>query len=321
MIRVIARQPDGSWQTGIDPEEISEMIGVAEVMFWVDLTAPTDSEYASLSSEFGFHPLAIEDVIKQHQRPKIDIYDDHYFLVLYSVTCKDVEKGPDLHELEMFVGANYVVTVHDDYIGEVEDTIKQWQRNVEAIGVDIGVLVYTLLDRIVDDYFPVIDTLADHIEDIEHKIFEDFDKRALEEIFTLKKHLLNMRRVIAPERDIFNVLLRRDPPILPAASIPYFMDVYDHTIRVSDTLDIYRDLLSGALDAYLSIQGNRLNETMYRLAMISTIFLPLTFLTGFFGMNFIGIPFGSNVLLIVALTSMVVVPGILYVYFKRNYEP
>lgn len=318
MINIIARMADGTWQTNVDPPLISDLVNNPNVIFWVDLNQPNADEYDILRDEFAFHPLAIEDVIQSHQRPKIDIYDHYYFLVLYALTYDSATESLHTHELEMFVGRNYVVTVHKNPIHQVKMTLEQWRRNVEALGVDIGALVYTLMDRIVDDYFPVIDAIAERMETLEQRIFEEFDRSSLEDIFLLKKQLLGVRRLVAPERDVFNVLLRRDPMILSPASIPYFQDVYDHTIRASDSLDTYRDLLSSVLDAYLSVQGNRLNEIIYRLTIISTIFLPLTFLTGFFGMNFTGLPFESTPVMILALLLMVITPVTFYRFLRRN---
>lgn len=318
MILVTARMADGTWHDTVNPEAISDLLEAPGVLFWVDLKDPVAAEFDLLRREFGFHPLAIEDAIKKHQRPKVEVFDRYYFMVLYTATFDHHEHIPCATELDMFVGRNYVVTVREDDIGEIEAARTQWQRNLDEIGVDIGALVYTLVDRIVDDYFPIIDMLAERIEDIEEAIFEKFEPEALKEIFSLKKELLNLRRIIAPQRDVFNVLLRRDPPILPPESIPYFQDVYDHILRVSESLDLYRDLLSSALDAYLSMQGNRTNEVMYRLALISTIFLPLTFLTGFFGMNFESLPFANPTLFVAALLLMVVMPVGLFYFFRRR---
>ena len=167
-----------------------------------------------------------------------------------------------------------------------------------------------------DEYFPILDELAERVEDVEQHIFEKFDKEALEDIFSLKKDLLALRRIISPERDVLNVLLRRDPPIVSPETVIFLQDVYDHILRVTDSLDTYRDLLSSALDAYLSVQSNNLNEIMRRLTVISTIFLPLTFLTGFFGMNFSHLPFDNDTLLWASLAIMVILPLAMLAFFR-----
>jgi magnesium transporter len=167
---------------------------------------------------------------------------------------------------------------------------KRWHENFSRIDRSIGSLVYSLLDAIVDDYFPVIDGVADIVEDVEESVFEDFDEGALEQIFTLKKALLNMRRVVGPERDVLNVLIRRDAPVFGEASLVYFQDVYDHLVRVSDSLDIYRDLLSSALDAYLSMASNRLNQVMKTLTSWTIPLMAGSLIAGIYGMNFDHMP-------------------------------
>ena len=180
--------------------------------------------------------------------------------------------------------------MHHGPLTQVEEIARRWHENIEQIDRSIAALVYSLLDAIVDDYFPVIDEVADLIEDLEQSIFEEFDEGALEAIFTLKKSLLNMRRVIGPERDVLNVLIRRDAPLFGEASLVYFQDVYDHVVRVTDSLDIYRDLLSSALDAYLSMASNRLNELMKRLTGWSIPLMAGALLAGIWGMNFHHMP-------------------------------
>ncbi|MSP12206.1 MAG: magnesium/cobalt transporter CorA [Chloroflexi bacterium] len=317
MLTIIARAEDGHFITDSSPAKIHEYLADAHALVWVDFNQPSDEEFHLLETEFHFHPLAIEDVVRQHQRPKIDVYDGYYFLTMYGVEVK-TNDALALRELDIFLGANYIVTAHKEEFSEVTDCLKRWQRNASPIDHDVGALLYLLLDTIVDGYFPLVDHVADRVEELEEKIFEVFDKNALNDLFHLKKDLLNLRRVIAPEREILNVLLRRDPPILPQTSSVYFQDVYDHIVRVTDSVDTYRDLLSSALDAFLSVQSNNLNEVMRRLTVISTIFLPLTFLTGFFGMNFQNMPFDRPAALWLSLGVMVLVPVAMLAYFRAK---
>lgn len=316
-----------------DPARISDAIANRDHTVWVDIAAPTDEEWRCLKDEFHFHPLSLEDVERRHQRPKIDVYPDYYFLVVYAIAYRDGSENADstgagaadpdpdaptldTRELAIFLGSNFIVTVHVEPIAEIDEVWNHWQRRTEVIGSDVGALLHVLLDHLIDAYFPIIDRMAERIEDMEEKLFDHFDPSALAEIFALKKDLLALRRIVAPERDVLNVLLRRDPPILTEHAVLFFQDVYDHTLRVLDSIDTYRDLLSSALDAYLSVQSNNLNEVMRRLTVISTIFLPLTFITGFFGMNFTKLPFGSPILLGVSLVVMVLTPVVMVAYFR-----
>ena len=308
----------GEFRSFAESEPIKELIARSDSLVWVDMIAPTAAERQLLHTEFQFHPLALEDIEHRHQRPKIEVYSNHYFIVVYGVHLGDLHEGIDLHEISIFLGKNYVVTVHSEPVPELQAALERWEHNTDSIGSDIGAVLYAIMDGLVDEYFPLIDELADRVETLEQKIFERFDREALNDIFTMKKDLLALRRVVAPERDVFNVLMRRDPPILPVGSVIYFQDVYDHTVRVLDSIDTYRDLLSSALDAYLSVQSNVLNEAMRRLTVISTIFLPLTFLSGFFGMNFDSLPFHEPLAMWISLGIMALTPVGMYLWFRSR---
>ena len=315
-VRALLCTEDGGTAAHVDPADIDHFIAVEKNLLWLDIDSAVTRDLSLLQREFGFHPLALEDAIRPNQRPKIDSYNGYSFVIFYSVTLRErarrelaehgaehrrrgaqtrrrADPAPDLldrHQVALFIGANYLVTVHHGPLKQVDEIAKRWHENIQQIDRSIAALVYSLLDAIVDDYFPVIDEVADLIEDLEQTIFEEFDEGALEAIFTLKKSLLNMRRVIGPERDVLNVLIRRDAPLFGEASLVYFQDVYDHVVRVTDSLDIYRDLLSSALDAYLSMASNRLNELMKRLTGWSIPLMAGALLAGIWGMNFHHMP-------------------------------
>jgi len=318
MLKIVIRHADGTFATHTEHTAFHELLPAAGSILWLDLVSPEQDELAILQQTFGFHPLAVEDAVRKHQRPKIDVYPNHYFLVVYAVRYPENAGRIHTQEVDLFIGQNYVVTVHHDPMPEIEESIARWKSNVDTLGSDVSALLYSLMDSIVDEYFPVIDKIADRIEDLEEKIFERFDRSAMEQIFELKKDLLWLRRVVTPERDVFNVLLRRDPPILQPGSIIYFQDVYDHIVRVTDSIDTYRDLLSSALDAYLSVVSNNLNEVMKRLTIFSTIFLPLSFIVGFFGQNFTQLPISDNNWYIFMYALLVAVPVVMLLWFRRS---
>ena len=299
-----------------DFERISDYLANPHATLWVDMVDPQPSDIRCLNEEFAFHHLSIEDVTHAIQRPKIEVYPTYYFMVFFALGFPNPEASLEYHEMDIFIGSNYVVTAHSAPLKELDEAWEHWCRRAEVIGSDVGALLYNILDHVVDEYFPVVDALADRTEDIEESIFGKFDAGALEDIFRLKKDLLALRRVVAPQRDVLNVLLRRDPPILPANTVLYFQDVYDHLLRILDSIDVYRDLLSSALDAYLSVQSNNLNQVMRRLTVISVIFLPLTFLTGFFGMNFESMPFGDIRVFWVSLVIMLLIPVGMAIFFR-----
>ena len=285
---------------------------------WLDLVAPNEEDIGVLRERFGFHPLAIEDATRRDQRPKVDSYEDYYFVVFYSLSVASPLGEIVIEPLYLFIGKNYLVTIHANPIPQIQETLRRWRAPNAALGQDVGALIYALLDAIVDDYFPLMDDVADRVEDLEEHIFERFDESALNKIFQLKKELLQIRRVVAPERDVLNVMLRRDIPVFGDDDVTYLQDVYDHIIRVLDSLDTYRDLLSSALDSFLSVQSNRLNQVVKVLTVTSIVLMSATLVAGIYGMNFDYMPelhwrYGYPW----ALGLMVAISGALVLWFRR----
>lgn len=337
---------NGKFAMDLATHAISDVLAVPGTILWLDLQDPTEEEVHLLHEEFGFHPLAIEDATRAHERPKVDAYehamlqhpqgpDDeltpeedgpsapgrqtYYFIVFYEAV-PDVEHDQVLTQaINIFVGPNFLVTVHGGDSKNVRSTLARWQAPDSPLGISIGALVHAFLDAIVDDYFPLMDQVADRVEDLEDLIFENFSREAIESVFSLKKSLLTMRRIVAPERDVLNVLLRRDLSIFGPADVAYLQDVYDHIVRVTDNIDTYRDLLSSALDSYLSLQSNHLNEIVKVLTIASIVLMAASLITGFYGMNFAHMPelhwpIGS----LWAIWLMAIVTVGLIVFFKRK---
>ncbi|MBI4498106.1 MAG: magnesium/cobalt transporter CorA [Chloroflexi bacterium] len=279
----------------MEPDQIGALLRAHEQVVWLDLRDPSPREFEFLRREFGFHPLALEDAQKRHQRPKIDEYPNFYFLVFYALCVRSPgEAGAGslvcLEEIGIFLGQSYIVTVHAQSVPELEEAARRWRQVREEVGAHTGTLLYAILDSIVDHYFVVVDALAERMDDLEEQIFERFDIRPSEEIFRLRKELLGVRRVLAPEREVVNTLLRREVPILPPQVTVYLQDVYDHVVRVTDTVDTYRDLLSGTLDAYLSAVSNSLNQVMKTLTAVAAILMSVSLIAAIYGMNFRSMP-------------------------------
>jgi magnesium transporter len=303
----------------IDPDSIDRFIADTDNLLWLDVDTAETSDLSVLRREFDFHELALEDAVRHVQRPKVDTYQDFSFIVFYAVDAASRVTDLRLLQLSIFVGPNYLVTVHHGRLAEIEESAERWRRNIEKIERSIGTLLYSLLDSIVDSYFPVIDQVADLVEDLEETVFERFDESALADIFRLKKALLSLRRVVAPERDVLNVLIRRDTPLFGPASVVYFQDVYDHLVRVTDSIDIYRDLLSSALDAFLSMSSNRLNEVMKTLTSWTIPLMAAALLAGVWGMNFVHMPeLNWRAGYPLALSTMAVTISVIVLYFRRR---
>ncbi len=271
-----------------------------------------------LAEEFGFHPLSIEDCRNAHQRPKVEEYPGYYFIVLYEAELTGQSDDLELRELNIFLGKNYLVTVHSRPIRAIETAKRLWGEWTDRADQGSGLLAYLLIDSIVDDYMPLLDILSERMDDLEDRIFADFQQDSIQDIFRFKKQLLYLRRSITPLRDVFNTLLRREQPIFPRETHPYFQDVFDHIIRVADTIDTLRDMLGSTMDAYLSVSGNRMNMVMKRLTSVSTILMSVTLIAGVYGMNFEFMPelkwrFGY----VFALLSMVGVGLGLYFFLRK----
>jgi magnesium transporter len=268
-------------------------------LFWVDLESPTAEEFQVLHEIFNFHPLAVEDAMRPHQRPKVDEFEGYFFLVADEVTLqlpadgdistsKDSESSDDVQsrQLSAFLGANYLVTVHVDPIKAVANLRERCDHNHRLLEKGADYMLYMLLDGLVDGYFPLLDLLDDLMDDLEDRIVGKPERGILETIFRLKRDLTRLRRFAAPLREVLQTLTTRDFPNIQQTTLPYFRDVADHLFRIYETLDSYRDLMSNMLDAHLSQVSNQMNRVMQRLAVVATIFLPITFITGVFGMNF-----------------------------------
>ena len=298
--------------------DISELRIEAQNIVWADVSDPTSTDFEELAEEFGFHPLSIEDCRNEHQRPKVEEYPGYYFIVLYEAQLAGANDRLELRELNIFLGKNYLVTVHSRPIRAIDTASRLWHEWTDRAEQGSGLLAYLLIDAIVDDYLPLLDVVSERMDDLEDSIFGEFRPEAIEEIFSIKKKLLYLRRSITPLRDVFNTMLRREQPIFPRETHVYFQDVFDHLIRVSDTIDTLRDMLGSTMDAYLSVSGNRMNQIMKRLTSISTVLMSVTLVAGIYGMNFTLMPelqwrYGY----VFALLSMVGIGASLYVYFKK----
>ncbi len=269
------------------PEEVTPYLGKKDILVWVDVKKPSQKDMEFLEQHFSFHPLAIEDCMTTIQRPKIDTYDNYLFIVLHAaILAAHKDKASSL-ELDSFVGENYVVTVHLKTIESVTSTWERCLKNKGIMSRGTAYLFYCIADALVDNYFPILEKLDKEIQKTEDIIFKDPDRRALNKIFDLKENVLILRRILGPQRETMNFIARGSyQPIIPASLSIYFRDVSDLLARINDNLDTYRDLLASAVDGYISATSNRLNEIMKVLTIIATIMMPLTLITGIYGMNF-----------------------------------
>ncbi len=256
-------------------------------IFWLDLSTDDPAAPKILHEVFRFHPLAMEDTFNERQRPKVEEYEDHLFGILNAVELKDGEL--EFREVDVFLGANFLVTVHDDQREKMIDEVlhRVNKRGMFKLPMSPGYLLYSLVDTMVDSYFPILDVIGDTIDLYSEEILVNPKQEQLKELFKLKRSLAEMWRVVGQQRDMFLVLTREGSPFINQDVLRYYLrDVYDHLIRVSDTVNTFRDTLSNVIDLYLSSVSNRLNVIVRRLTVITIGSSVLAVITGFYGMNF-----------------------------------
>jgi magnesium transporter len=286
--------------------------------FWLDLNRPSGEDFNVLRDVFKFHPLAVEDSEQFDQRAKIDFYDDFVFIVVYGAQPDDHR----LVEVHCFYSERFLVTVRREACPAFTAIRKRYQQRERAIEQP-SLLLYRVIDGLVDSFFASLAAFDDRIDELEDGIFLNADDNQLQEIFQMKRLLVTMRKAATPQRDAFASLMGSiaELPGLADEDERYFRDIYDHLIRISDLIDSYRDLLTGAMDVYLSTVSNRLNSVMKQLTIIATIFLPLTFITGFFGQNFdwmVGHIGSLPVFLGLGIGSELIALLVLLAFFKRR---
>ncbi len=256
---------------------------------WIDVVEPDEATLLKLGERFGLHRLAIEDCMHLDQRPKLEDYGTHQFLVLQGFSSENDQWADlELHELHFFLGPDWLITVHDKGHRAMDGAHKRLEADpAGTIGRGVDFVAYLLADALVDRHFPLLDCFTDELELLEEKIFEGPpSKTMLQDIFALKRALVMVRRVLSPQRDVVGLLSRRGIPQVQERTTLYFRDVYDHLVRIYEQLDSARELVGGTVEAYLSQVANRTNDITKQLTIFAAIFLPLSFIVGFFGQNF-----------------------------------
>jgi len=287
-MRILLAKKDMAMTESADLEMVKSLLDDQETLMWVDLYRDSHDESRRILTEiFNFHPLSVDDALVEIHIPKIDDWGNYLYLSLVAVDpdqpLDDIDKSI---ELDVFVGVNYIVTYHQEKLQAVDLVWNHILRNETHLQRGSKFIIYQIIDELANEYMKMIDHLDMRVEAIEDTVIEKPDKKMLEEIFSIKRSLLNLRRIIAPQREVLNKLSRGDFEIVSQKERMYFRDVYDHLVRVHEIIESLRDMVGGALDTYLSVVNNQLSSIMKTLTIITTLFMPLSFLTGFFGMNF-----------------------------------
>jgi magnesium transporter len=286
---------------------------------WVDLEAPTPAEAEILSRVFGFHPLAIEDCWHEPQQPKVDDYSDYLFVVMHGVRYDTEQVEFGTHELNIFLGERYLVTFHLLHSRSIEALKSNLQRSPHLMARGMDFMLHQIVDRAIDHYFPKLEIIEDQIDELETAVLTDPKPEILTRIFEVRRTVATLKRVATQEREVLVQMSRGDFPFVSEKAQVYFKDVYDHLFRIVEAADNHRDTLSVMVQVYVSMVSNQLNNTMRVLTVIATMMLPLTVITGIYGMNFDFMPelrwrFGYPLVILL----MVAVAGSMLYYFRRR---
>lgn len=334
MLRAFIKRADGTVSTDTSEPSLLAAVRDPATTFWLDMNQPTDEELFLLDEVFGFHPLAIEDAINRSQRPKIESYrhvgsacaQGYFYMVFHGPDLESFKDELRTKELDMFVSERYLITIHAEDFKMINDLMNRAEIDAGVVldpGIDM--LLHNLLDHLTDAYVPILDFLGESLDELEEKAIHEPTPNLLVEISAKKRSLLTLRRIVGPQREVVAQLTRGEVPFIRMESRAYFRDVQDHLVRTVEAVELYRDLVLGARDIYLSSISNNLNQIMKTLTIISVIALPLTVVTSFYGMNFDdkNIPVWSWLLHTPAgfalsmLFIVGVIAGLLY-FFRRN---
>ncbi len=317
MLQVLVRHPDGQIEERPWGSDLHELLQDPHSCVWVGLDGEPQDRVEAVGRQFGLHPVTIEDLLHRNQRPKLEEFDGYVFVVVHGLKPMQGDEV-STEEFDIALGRNWILSAHDGSNELIKRVCDQVVAAPKALDSGPSFILYRISDLLVDSYFPALEELGEEIDVLEDDVVQRPTKERLHRIFALKRLLVNLRKLVSPQREVYNALSRRDYPYIDPKSAAYFRDLHDHLIRANEIVESYRDLVSNLLDIYLATISNRLNEVMRRLTMIATIFMPLGFITGFFGMNFTGIPYGWNWLLGGAILAVAIVPLAMLIWFLRR---
>ena len=291
------RTVEGVVTTNLAPRELGAARDSGVGQLWVDLDITDLHQVACLENVFGFHPLAVEDTLNPNSRVKIEDYQGVLFLIVRAVLYREDTDDPydiETFNLCFFLGKNFLVTTHAGRVQLVEEQVGRMQRSPDLLARGTDRLLHSIVDAAVDAYFPVMDKVDELLDELEVRVIEKFDERAMSDIFALKRLILSLRRHLGPQREVLNIMTNRPNSLLTPDVQLYFRDIYDHLLRINDAIDTYRDLLSSTLDSYLSQVSIRLGRITTGLSVVATLSVPFVVISGMWGMNFDNIPLAKS---------------------------
>ena len=277
--------------------DLADVVRRKSGRLWVDIRATDRQCVALLENVFGFHPLAIEDAQNPSSRVKVDEYPGFLFTIIRGVRFHEGTEDPydlETFNISFFLGPNYLVTVHGGESSAFDVVADRVERHPDMLARGADRVMHAIMDGAIDAYFPLLDAIDDFVDGLEERVFKDFDREALHDIFQVKRMVVSLRRHLGPQREVFNVLALRPTALLTPEMQVYFRDVYDHMLRINESLETYRELLSSTLDSYLMQVSNRLGLVTKGLSVVATISIPFVVVSGMWGMNFAHIPLSQS---------------------------
>jgi len=326
MIRTLYYLPKQPLEENMPTTGLSAAAQNRKALIWVDFSGEPPESCEPIFQEFGFHPLAIDDALQETHSPKVDDWGQYIYIVLNYMRLHSDNPGhwgTDVDELDVFLGPNFVMTHHDNPLPALDMTWAACKRDIRNFQDGADHLLYKIIDNLVADYNPLLEKVDQAIDLIEDEVFKTPGPHILERLFALKRVLLAMRRILLPQREVLNKLARDDFQLIDSKDRIFYRDIYDHLVRLHDLNESMRDLVSGALDTYLSVVNNRMNDVMKTLTIITTLFMPITFVTGFFGMNFFEpvahmVGWTSKNLFLFTMGVLVLLPVGMYFWMRRR---
>jgi magnesium transporter len=283
---------EGKYKQDVPLDDWRSLVSGECALLWVDISELSKGEIEDIAGKFGLHQLAVESCLDGYRRPHLYEFEDHFYVNMTLLGLHSHRNhGVKLSELHLFVGGRYIITASKEKTSDaVSNAVKEYQNTPELCSRGPMYGVYLLAEDLAESYFPIVENLDNKADDIESQMLESATKKSLNKLFSLKRDGFELRRLLGPQRDIFSELARRDFSFVEGDNRVYFQDVYNRMIRIFDMMDMIREILSGSLDIYLSTVSNRLNQVMKVLTVVATILMTLSFITGFYGMNFTHLP-------------------------------
>jgi magnesium transporter len=288
--------PEGKLRRELSIPELADVIKSGKGELWVDMRVTSRQCIAMLDNVFAFHPLAVEDALNPVSRVKVDEYPGFLFAIVRGLRFNPQTEDPydlETFNISFFLGPNYLVTVHNGESPAPAAAADRIVRGPDLLQRGAERVMHAIMDAAIDAYFPLLGQIDDFIDGVEERVFQNFDQNALDDIFQVKRIVLTLRRHLGPQREVFNVLSNRPSALLAPDSQVYFRDIYDHNLRINESLETYRDLLSSTLDSYLTQVSNRLGNITKGLSVVATISIPFVVISGMWGMNFQHIPWAA----------------------------